>query len=274
MTNGSSAVSIERDVVFGRGGDEDLRLDVYHPPAALNKRTAVVHLFGGGFTRGSKEADYLTSNARRLTEMGFVNVASNYRLAPGTRWPGQLHDAKAAVRWTRANAARLGIDPDKIAICGYSAGAQLAIAVAGSPDREEGEGGTPGVSSAVAAVLSYYTGYSPRAADGTPNALHAPDATDADHEATSPLAFIKPGFPPTIIFHGTQDVTVPQPIDAGLFAALQEAGADPELHLYAGVPHIFDRQPGFGESASELCGFFLERYVVNAPARETAAARA
>lgn len=274
MTNGSSAVRIERDVVFGRGGNEELRLDVYHPPAALNKRTAIVHLFGGGFTRGSKEADYLTNNALRLSEIGFVNVAANYRLAPGTKWPGQLYDAKAAVRWTRANAGKLGIDPDKIAICGYSAGALLAIAAAGSAGREEGGGGTPGVSSAVAAVISYYTGYAQRADDGTAHVLHAADATDADHEAASPLAFIKAGFPPTIIFHGTQDVTVPQPLEAGLFAALQKAGVDPELHLYAGVPHIFDRQPGFGESTSDLCAFFLERYVVNAPAREAAASRA
>ena len=261
--NGPGGVKAEKDIVFGRGGDTELRLDVLRPPAGSEKRTAVIHAFGGGYTRGSKEDGYLTRNAQRLAERGYVCVASAYRHAPGAKWPAQIHDLKAAIRWTRANAGYLGVDADKIAIAGYSAGGQLALVCAGTAGMAEleGDGGSAGVSSAVAACLAYYPARVWRGDEGPSSAIMPDDASDGDYAATDPLTYAAPGFPPTIIFNGTADPFI-EP-NTRLYEALQQAGVPAELHLYAGMPHIFDLHPGFGESTSELCDLFLDRYVAN-----------
>src|SRR3972149_4957978 len=83
--NGPGGVKAEKDIVFGRGGDTELRLDILRPPAGSEKRTAVVHVFGGAYTRGSKEDGYLTRNAQRLAERGYVGVAAAPRLPPRPR---------------------------------------------------------------------------------------------------------------------------------------------------------------------------------------------
>jgi hypothetical protein len=152
---GASGVSVEKDVVFGKGGDVDLKLDIYKP-ATPSKRTAIIHYHGGGFTGGSK--DGLAAALGPMTQLGYVNIAAQYRLAGVAKWPSQIHDVKAAIRWTRMNAARLGIDPARVMIAGYSAGGHLALFAAGTQNMPDVEGGngTPGVPTALAGCLAYY----------------------------------------------------------------------------------------------------------------------
>src|ERR1041384_8621860 len=106
---------VEKDIVFGKGGTKDLTLDVYRPPTGVtSKRTAIVHLFGGGFFVGDKSAGYIINDAKALGARGYTNISSNYRLQQESKWPAQIHDTKAAIRWTRANAERLGVEPNRI----------------------------------------------------------------------------------------------------------------------------------------------------------------
>ena len=149
----------EKDIVFGKGGDIDLMLDVYHPPEGVTpKRMAIIHLFGGGFFAGNKNAGYIINDAKALGARGYTNISANYRLQSQGSWPAQIHDMKAAIRWTRANAERIGIDADKIAVAGYSAGGMLSLMAAGTNGKPEfeGKGGTPGVSSNVNACIGVY----------------------------------------------------------------------------------------------------------------------
>src|SRR3970282_118673 len=149
-------LEIDKDIVFAKGGDIDLPLDVYHPAAANAKRMAVIHLYGGGFSRGSKEG--VATSSRAFAGQGYVSVASTYRLPGQGRWPAQIEDVKAAIRWTRANADRLNIDAHKMRVAGYSPGGMLALFAAGTSDRPEfeGTGGNAGVSSKVAACVAFY----------------------------------------------------------------------------------------------------------------------
>src|SRR5688572_12097096 len=155
----TSDLKVDSNIVFGKGGDIDLLLDVYHPPAGVApKRMAIIHLFGGGFSSGSKNAGYIVNDARALGRLGYTNVSANYRLQTQGSWPAQIHDTKAAIRWVRANADRIGIDAGKIAIAGYSAGGLLSLLAAGTNGMAEfeGSGGNGGVSSAVQASIGVY----------------------------------------------------------------------------------------------------------------------
>src|SRR4029077_17869623 len=125
QTKASAAGAVEKNVVFGKGGNTEMKLDIYRPPAGTEKRMAPIHIHGGGFTAGSK--DTLADRIAPFAALGYVAIATQYRLIGGAKWPAQMEDVKAAIRWTRANAKSLGIDPEKIAVVGYSAGGQLAL---------------------------------------------------------------------------------------------------------------------------------------------------
>lgn len=123
-------------VKVAHGGGRDLHADIYRPEQANGAGVLMIH--GGGWRMGSK--DMLPPQAGALAGHGFTCVAVEYRLTPESPWPAQIHDVKAAMRWFRANAAGLGVDPDKIAVVGNSAGGHLALMLAGTPAVAEFEG--------------------------------------------------------------------------------------------------------------------------------------
>ena len=191
----------EKDIVFGKAGDMDMTLDVYRPPVGVtSKRTAIIHLFGGGFFVGNKNAGYIINDAKALGARGYTSVSANYRLQTQGSWPAQIHDTKAAIRWTRANAERLGVDSDKIVIAGYSAGGMLSLMAAASNGRADYEGnvGTPGVSSDVNAAIGVY----PLASAETARGLWPEgQATDEAVRDASPNQHITASHAPTIFIH-------------------------------------------------------------------------
>jgi len=257
------SVSVEKNIVFGRGGNTDLRLDIYRPPQGTEKRMATIHCHGGGFTGGSKET--LSERVLPYANAGYVAIPVQYRLAGEAKWPAQIEDVKAAIRWVRANAKSLGIDPEKIGVVGHSAGGHLALFAAGTANRPEFEGknGTPGAGTQVVACCAYYpaTEVRPRA-DGTANNLLAAGSDEAAHRAASPLTYITKAFPPTVIFHGTADTTIPLESSERLFKQLRDAQVPAEFHAIEGVPHVFDSDPEFARSAGALADFFIDRHVI------------
>lgn len=262
-SGGGAQARVEKDVVFGRGGDTDLRCDIYHPPPGGAKRMALIHYYGGGFVGGSKET--LGGKVTPFAARGYVVVAAQYRLAGAAKWPAPLEDVKAAIRWTRANAARLDIDPAHIGIAGYSAGAFMALMGAGTQNRPEfeGTGGNPGVSTALSSCFGFYPPIEIRPrADGTPHVLMPAGSDLAAHVAASPTTYAK-AFPPTVLFHGVADATLPVEGSVRFFGLLKEANVPVELHTYAGVPHEFDTHPEFADEVSRTGDFFIERYVLH-----------
>jgi acetyl esterase/lipase len=254
----------EKDIVFGKGGDLDLTLDVYHPPEGVTpKRTAIVHLFGGGFFVGNKNAGYIINDAKALGARGYTSVSANYRLQSQGSWPAQIHDVKAAIRWTRANAGKLGVDADKIVVAGYSAGGMLSLMAAGTNGRAEfeGMGGTPGVSSDVNACIGVYPLASAQTATGL---FPQGQATPENIAAASPTSYIGPNFAPTIFIHGTKDVTVPLTSSLDFFNKLQAAGVRAGLTAIDGAAHAFDNSAlDAVELMAQSIDLFLDRLLVN-----------
>src|SRR5438105_8881415 len=131
-------IKVEKDVVFGKGGQTDLKCDIYRPPAGPSdkeKRMGLIHIHGGGFARGTK--DNMGEQIIPITSRGYVSISIDYRLSGVAKWPAPIHDVKAAIRWMRANAGSLGIDPQRIAVVGHSAGGHLALFAAGTGNRPE-----------------------------------------------------------------------------------------------------------------------------------------
>jgi acetyl esterase/lipase len=251
-------LKIENDIVYGKGGDMDLHLDIYHPPAGTERRMATIHIHGGGFTQGSKAG--VASSSRAFAGLGYVSIASQYRLAGQAKWPSQIEDVKAAIRWTRANAERLSIDPNRIAVAGYSAGGLMALYAAGTGDRKEfeGNGGNAGVSSKVAACVSFY-------AATFANGALMPDGSDrAAIDAVNPANLISPTFAPTIFLHGLGDVTIPPDNSLAFFQKLRAAGVKVDLHFFQGAPHAFEtNNPDAALASAQLANLFFDRLIIN-----------
>jgi acetyl esterase/lipase len=258
---------VDKDIVFGKGGEIDLLLDVYHPPEGVTpKRMGIIHLFGGGFFTGNKNAGYIVNDVRALGRLGYTNISANYRLTSQGLWPAQIYDTKGAIRWVRANAAKIGIDADKIAIAGYSAGGLLSLLAAGTNGMTEfeGNGGNAGVSSNVQAAIGVYPLASTQAAGSLfPTNLSAEERTKM-MEAASPAKYIGKTFAPTIFIHGTADTTVPLSSSIDFFTKLNAVGVPTSITTIQGAAHAFDNTAlDAVEVMAHSIDLFLDRLIVN-----------
>ena len=144
------------DAVYGTRKDREMHLDIYQPTGTMNHRTAVLVLHGGGWAAGDRKL--MQPRCEALANRGFTALAVEYRFLNEIPWPGQLHDVKTAIRWTRAHASELGIDPDKIVVQGHSAGAHLSLIAAGTfgkPEFDPDFASEP-PAGPIAAVVAYY----------------------------------------------------------------------------------------------------------------------
>ena len=205
-----------REEVYRSVDGTDLHAWIFEPTgrSAGDARPAIVFFFGGGWNGGTP--GQFRPHATYLAERGMVAIAVDYRVRSrqGTLANVAVSDAKAAVRWARIHADRLGIDPDRIAAGGGSAGGHLAAATALLPGHDEGESAQ--VSSAPNALVLFnpvlitapLNGY-PHTETETAKFKNLRTRLGADPESMSPYHHVRPGLPATIIFHGENDKTVP-----------------------------------------------------------------
>ena len=116
---------LETDVVYAEVAGEPLRYDHYRVVGANRPTPAVVVVHGGGWTGG--DPSQAGGNALHFARRGIATVSISYRLAPTHRFPAALDDVRRGLRHVRANADRLGIDPERLVLMGLSAGAHLAM---------------------------------------------------------------------------------------------------------------------------------------------------
>lgn len=226
------------------GADRKEKLDLYLPHGQPRKdRPAVVFIHGGGFTGGDKAEYRSASVSADLAREGYVVVSCNYVLGPKTKdgvWPRNIADCRAAVRWVRAHAQQLGVNPDRIAVAGGSAGGYLALMV-GLTDDKTGPGGDPTakVSAKVSAVIDLYgvVNFSKHGKGDVPG------VGAAEQSAYLPEQQCDRADPPVLILHGDADTTVDLQQSKDLAAALTKAKLDHEFIVVKGAPHTFDLHP-------------------------------
>lgn len=211
-----AAVETERDIVFGETAAGPLLLDISRPPSG-EPLPAVILIHGGAWTQGFGSRSNMTTTAQKLATAGYVAFNISYRLLGGpggdNRWPSQIDDVQRAVRWVRANAGRYGVDPDRIAAYGHSAGGHLAAMLGVRDTRDDTDPELAGMSSRVNAVIDLagdmdLTIPYPQAMDreivvdlmgGTIDEV--PDA----YRDASPLSWVDAETVPFLIVHGTRD---------------------------------------------------------------------
>lgn len=255
------------DVPYGKGNGRDLCLDIYAPETASSQRTAVLQFHGGGWRRGDRKN--LSPHATLLQSQGFTAIPVEYRLLGESPWPSAVHDVKAAIRWVRANAAKLDVDPDRIVLESFSAGAHLSLIAAGTPGvaEFEGEGGNAGTDASVAAVVAFYPPTSfhvgeARARGSLPASGLLGDSPDAEAvRKASPLTYVSAKFPPVFFLHGGADRVVPTSSSIAMYDALRAAGVETDLHIFAGQNHAFDHVEPFREVVAREVALFFRRTV-------------
>lgn len=235
------------DVAYDERHGEHTTMDVFLPGDGLSARPAVLLIHGGGWRSFSK--DGMSVPARRLAGAGYVTASINYRLSPEAVFPDHIQDVICALAFLRSRADEFGLDPDRVAVMGYSAGGHLAslLGVASdvaelAPDCAAGVTGPPN------AVIS---GAGPvdmtrmPQVDAVTEFLGGPLADIPDlYTLASPIAHVDPGEPPFLFVHGTGDWFVDISQSEAMRDTLRAAGNDARLLSLRGGGHLFNSDAG------------------------------
>jgi acetyl esterase/lipase len=243
------------DLDYVGDGNPRQTLDLFLPgAAAATPRPLVVFIHGGGWENGSKANPGLLREL--IADGSFAGASLNYRLSAEAIWPAQIHDVKAALRWLRAHAGEHGIDPDRIAVFGISAGGHLAAMLGVSHGVAELEGALGphvGTSSRVTCVIDF-CGPANFLTFGSQGSTIDPDnpkqvlakliggpVKDRPEAArsVSPVTHVDAADPPFLLVHGTKDVLVPYAQATEFDAALGAAGVPSILVTGTDAPHVF-----------------------------------
>jgi len=253
------SIDVQRDLPYAGTDNPRQKLDLFLPARRADEQPLpiIVFIHGGGWQKGDK-AGGLRQVASYVQSGRYAGVSVGYRLSGEARWPAQVYDCKAAIRWIRAHAAEHRLDPARIGVWGASAGGHLVSLLGTSGDVKELEGDlgpNTGVSSRVTCVVNFFgpenfmTMLRPGAqgtATGAIGALFGGPLSEkaADAKAASPVTHISADDPPFFTAHGTRDPLVP-------FAQAQELDA---ALVKAGVPHLLMQMTdaGHGFRSAEL----------------------
>jgi acetyl esterase/lipase len=277
-------------LTYCKVGKHDLQLDVARPRHGKGPFPAVVVLHGTGpFSKGKASTFPV---AKELARQGYVGVAVDFRFRDEYVFPCAIEDAKAAVRWVRANARQYNIDPERVGVLGYSGGGGLAclLGMAGPEDGLEGNGGDPKQSTRVRAVVAY----SPptdlsrlhwectdpkgkvfafvrgwmrtnleRWLGGTPK------QAAATYARASPVTYVRPKISPLLVIHGTADNIVPFEQSQVLAERLRAVRGHVNFFELAGAGHDIENGNDANARLAALLtlGFLNEHLKGHAPKR-------
>jgi acetyl esterase/lipase len=249
-----------RGIETGTAQPEVLPLNIrFYPPEAPGPRPGIVSIYGGAWQRG-KPSDDAQFN-RYWAARGYSVFAIDYRHAPAAKFPAQIEDVRAAMKWIRANGAQYRTDASRLVLCGRSSGGQLALLAA----YQEG---VP-----VRGVIAFYPptdlirGYSELP---VPDPIHVPQVLETYlggppsalpdlYREASPVSYTSRALPPTILIQGARDHVVNPALTRTMFGKLKASGNTAFLLELPWAEHAFDAV--FNGIGSQISLSYIERFL-------------
>lgn len=230
----------------------ELEMIVHYPAdwKESDKRPGIVFFFGGGWTNGTIKS--FETQCNYLAGRGMVAARADYRVKSrqGVTPKECVEDAKSAVRWMRQNAAKLGIDPDRIVAAGGSAGGHIAACTTLTPGLDaEGEDTAISCKANALVLFNPVLRFGPQLAQRIGN-------DEALAKAISPTEHLEKDSPPTLLLYGTADFLLTQGNE--FMARSKELGHKAEMYLAEGQQHGFFNQPPWKEKTTQRMAEFLE----------------
>lgn len=273
----SAEVVVEDNITYGKAGGTELKLDLARPQGD-GPFPAIVFIHGGGWSGGNRQG--YRGQIQEAAKRGYVAATISYRLmkydeakkettTATVNFPAQIHDAKAAIRWVRANGKKYHVDPNRIGVTGGSAGGHLSLLV-GLTDRAsglEGESGNPGQSSRVQAVVNVF-GPTDMAFCYEKSSVAwifrlfmggTPSEVPGQYKAASPITYVSKDDPPVLTLHGDKDALVPIEQAKALDEKMKAVGASHTLMVFKGQGHGFGGEDA--KRAADATWEFLDRHL-------------
>jgi len=266
-TSCASAPDERLDVVYDDRFGDDTKMDVYLPEGD-GLHPGVMFIHGGAWIAGDR-GEY-TQAAKRLARAGYVAATIEYRLLPDGAFPKNVQDCFCALAHMRAHAGEYGLDPNRLAVVGYSAGGHLAAMVGlayDDPDLKPDCAAAAGrANDPPNAVVAGSANYDLR---GTPPDFWLaeeylggdPDDLPRTYSKASPITHVGPGKPPFLIVIGTDDMLIVEEQSQALRVALTTDGNDARVLEVAGGGHLLNATSD-GEVAIETAELTAEGWIV------------
>ena len=266
----SNVVKVLRDIEYARAGELVLKLDL-HLPRGQVRPPLIVWVHGGAWRSGSKKDMPLG----KLVEEGYAVASVDYRLSTQAKFPAQIHDLKAAIRFLRGHGSEWRLSTKKTLMAGDSAGGHLAalVGVSNGHAELEGEAGNDRAqSSDVQGVISFYGGANLTTIlqQSTPHGLSVrvpalelllggqPEDVPALARLASPVFHVDRRDPPLLLLHGDQDPQMPINQSLELWGAYQKVKAPVQLEVVPGAAH--GGAAFYDAELMEVVKKFLRRY--------------
>lgn len=240
---------VDKDIVFGTGDGQELKLDLYRPKSHVDDPKSVlpglIVIYGGAWRSGNKEV--MRIFCEQFARADYVVAAVSYRLFPKYRFPACVEDCKCGVRWMRDEASKLRINGDKIGAMGLSAGGHLSMMLGFMDPKDglEGDGGHANQSSQVQCVVNYFGPFNMTLRDWDPKDEHllvdflngTIDEKKEDYLRASPSNYVDSDDAPTMSIHGTKDPLVPYGQAVLADKVCREHGIESQLVPVEGAGH-------------------------------------
>ena len=229
---------VREKIVYSQVGDRELLMDAFVPKGE-GTYPAVLVVHGGAWRSGSRTQ--LRGYAIALARMGFVCFAIDYRLAPKHKFPAQIEDCRAAVRWIRENGSKYKADTTKLGAIGYSAGGHLVslLATTGEAPCEQNGNIDTRIQCCVAGGAPTDFRFFPDQGNWAGYWMGGNLKTEPEKfRLASSTAFVDSADPPTFFFNGSRDTLVPVTWSESCYNALKNAGVRTEMYTIPGAGHM------------------------------------
>ena len=263
-------IEIKPDVVYGHKHGMALTMDIYRP--RQGNGIGILFMVSGGWHSAWAPPKKTMGLFKPLLDEGFTVLAVRHGSSPKYVVPEIVKDVQRSVRFVRFHAKNLRIDPDRLGVCGFSAGGHLSLVLGTMADdgNPQSKDEVSRISSRVAAVVAYCppTDLRPLVKEDSPYRKHFPalrfDPNDANQ--VSPLLYASSDDPPVLLVHGDKDTLVPIWHSEKMCKALKDKGVESELMVIEGAGHGFTGKDG--ERANKAWAAWFEKHLLSKKTQE------